>query len=920
MSEDAPLGDLPHEGGDSRSPEGRDVEPFDRATRGPRPDGPSYDDLVPRPRASAWNELTAWGRRHRRLAVVLATIEVTAFAGLVWWAQDQASERERAVRAFQRAQAAVVRAAAGIRQAEGSRLAALARLEQSEDETLALDLARRAVELAPEPESYDAIYAVLGAHRELARLHGLDGGVTALALDPHVPGGRVVAGDDSGLVVAWDVDGGKVAFRAVGGTPDAIRALAVSRTGAWVAVAGPDESARLLSGADGRLAWALPEPGGGVSALSFSPDGSRLAVATRRGAVQVVDVPTGDVVFERPIGADRAEGIAFRPDGLELASVGSDDVVRFLDASSGERTGDVTVAPTGRRSARRGGARVVYDQNGRFVVASSPAGLVRAWRAAGHERVLAVGDEAHPCDGFALGGSRVLVRIRPKDGGGAVALVVDLESGKGVSRFLGLPTLERDLPVAIDEAGARVALPVGALGRYDVREVSSGRRLAEIRGHEGDVTSVAFAAGGAEVVTASADRTVRVWEVFPSPCATGFLGRAPAEGHGEVALFPDGERAAVLQRDGDGKPARVFTVNLATGRELRDLTIGGEPEALVTARGADRVGVRDAAGTLHVFDGDAETESWSVALGREGTVLALFAEDRGLAIAGRGGRGRVKIVSAGLPDVGREVPGRAAPTAVARTPDGKALAVAGADGGIRLVDLASGRDLGSRVGLPQDVSGLVFAYGGAVLVAWSSEAIDLMDVPSLAARGRIVPPEGRVLAVGAKGGEPWIVVVTEDGLARAWPLRPAEAAKNALPSPLPPKGWQHLHLATSDEIRAAGEAYVDAAPSARDEFALGRALVEAGDLDAATKRFAKAQRLRPDLEYGELGLAFVDAGRARAALPGSQDERKAEASALEHFRRAVEGRDASRRALAARDPLLAPLDHLEAFRELANPR
>jgi WD40 repeat protein len=71
--------------------------------------------------------------------------------------------------------------------------------------------------------------------------------------------------------------------------------------------------------------------------------------------------------------------------------------------------------------------------------------------------------------------------------------------------------------VAFDPQGRRIVS-----GSYDgtvrVWDVDSGRELACLSGHEGEVQSVAFDPRGRRIVSGSWDGTVRVWDVDSGAC------------------------------------------------------------------------------------------------------------------------------------------------------------------------------------------------------------------------------------------------------------------------------------------------------------------------------------------------------------------------------------------------------------------
>ena len=80
------------------------------------------------------------------------------------------------------------------------------------------------------------------------------------------------------------------------------------------------------------------------------------------------------------------------------------------------------------------------------------------------------------------------------------------------------------------------------------------QKLAELRGHTDAIWSVAFSRDGTKIVTASSDRTARVWDVATRKSI------AELRGHNDVirsAVFsPDGKQVVTASNDGR---ARLWT-------------------------------------------------------------------------------------------------------------------------------------------------------------------------------------------------------------------------------------------------------------------------------------------------------------------------------------------------------------------------
>ena len=245
-------------------------------------------------------------------------------------------------------------------------------------------------------------------------------------------------------------------------------------------------------------------------------------------------------------------------------------------------------------------------------------------------------------------------------------------------------------------------------------DAATGDEIKVLRGHENSVLSAVFSPDGTRIVTASWDRTARVWDV-----ATG--NEIKALQHKSVvrcaALSPDGTRIVTAS---DDRTARIW--NAATGDEVKVLH-GHRGEVAFAAFSPDgtRIVTASADGTARIWDAATGNEI-KVLRGHKNFVLfAAFSPD-GTRIVTASEDYTARIWDAATGSEIRALRGHEnGVTSAAFSPDGTRIVTASWDHTARIWDATTGSAIKVLRGHGGDVASAAFNPDGTRIVTASAD-------------------------------------------------------------------------------------------------------------------------------------------------------------------------------------------------------
>jgi len=292
---------------------------------------------------------------------------------------------------------------------------------------------------------------------------------------------------------------------------------------------------------------------------------------------------------------------------------------------------------------------------------------------------------------------------------------------------VAIARLNNDPELSLLLATESISLTKTSEGEDALRQaLTSPPVLVTLRGHTGAVNGVAFSPNGQRIVTASADRTARIWDAATGQELKQLQGHTDAIN--AVAFSPDDRLVATGSAD---KTARIW--NVATGRELRRL-LGNTLSVTAVAFSPDgaHIATADANSIVRVYD---PATGQLIRADLFGSLLA-FSPDGGQLVTGNdvpGGPYNAARWDTASGAILREYTGHTWYLAgVAFSPDsGRYILTASRDHTARIYDTATGVTLAELRGHRDAITSATFSPDeGRVATASADHTVRIWDIAS----------------------------------------------------------------------------------------------------------------------------------------------------------------------------------------------
>jgi WD40 repeat protein len=456
--------------------------------------------------------------------------------------------------------------------------------------------------------------------RELAAFTGHSGWVTAVAFTPD--GRRLLSGSDDRTIRIWDLEPDMRRIP-VATTPDGRRAISTAAEGHALKLWDLERGAELLT---------MRGHTGQIHGLALTRDGRRAVSASEDGTVRVWQLATGEQFRVLPGHGAAVLAVAMTADGQGSVSASADGMIRFWDLETGTQLHLLVSQGIPARA-------VTITADGRKALSGADDGMVRLWNletgtkeaefleSASVFAVAMKSDGRRAVFGCANGSVRICnlqnvsesrVLMAHADAVVAVAITDD---------GLGIISASRDLSVKFwDGEASKLAVTIHFSTAAVGSEYQPGHGPRMVRSRGDPITGVAFISGGTRAIFAAQDGTITLWKSEPWRRILALPGHTNEIT--SLATMPDDRHVLSVSADRALKLWDIETgavrLTLTNASWIRGVAVTSDGKKAITASSGSKLTLWDLERGTEIFAVEKHLERITVvAMAQNGRVVSL---------------------------------------------------------------------------------------------------------------------------------------------------------------------------------------------------------------------------------------------------------------------------------------------------------
>jgi WD40 repeat protein len=346
-----------------------------------------------------------------------------------------------------------------------------------------------------------------GADNHLVELKVHQGRLDIAVFSPD--GRQLVTNGDDGTVRLWDTfDNNLAEFK---GSKGNLPRPLFSPDGKQLVTIGEDDKVRLWETSGKQVAELKSSPER-TNSVVFSPDGKYIVTSGDYGRVRLWDT-SGKQLVEFKGHQGFFSSVVFSPDGKQLATSGNDDAINLWDIF-GSQNGAI--------KTHQEITNLAFSPSGKYLATSGSDSFVRIWNTSG-KQVFAI----------KVNQKNITNMLFSPDG---QYLAI---SGEGYNAH---STLNRTIAITLWNIFSNQIIEIENQQKNFINGVvfspnsknlatsgddgltrlwdTSGKQLAEFKGHQGPITSVVFSPDGKQLATTGNESIVRLWDTSGKQLST----------------------------------------------------------------------------------------------------------------------------------------------------------------------------------------------------------------------------------------------------------------------------------------------------------------------------------------------------------------------------------------------------------------